>query len=287
MLKKYIGKRNRNINSNKQTKILEFKNRVGTILCTIGAILFAFMAFYEYNISIWIAYIGFLIILCGISFILHGYIKTWIIFSVAIFLAFSTFIISISIQEPIKEIPSNNDVKIFSNDSLVKLQHSISATENTLKNTNEKLKIIENHFVSSQKPIISISEFKVDTLLPNKRTTFECKFENTGNSFAKNITYYTGIALHSTPNYDGEFPVLKLIKAPPLAPQKSYYTNFVDSKILTQEWYDLIFAKKWYMYYYGIFYFYNEYNIKDSSGFCVIYDVISKEKCIYNTSHNF
>ncbi len=184
-----------------------------------------------------------------------------------------------------RTIPLSKDTLItILNDSLQRIKSlNLPVKSNTIK----KLEMVNKDFKSIYKPILSISEFVMDTLLPNKHVSLHCTLENNGNALAKNISYYTSVNLHSKPYYDGLFPPGKIIKSPPLAPSKKIYLSWVDTKLLSQEWYDRIQSKKYYLYFYGNVYYFNEFGIKDSTAFCVFFDFNENYKFYYNNSHNY
>ena len=190
-------------------------------------------------------------------------------------------------SESQKQINSLKDSLTVLRDSIINSKILIASAETSKIYSNRNLNMAKKYFASSNKPIISIGEFSVDTLLPNKPIALHCTIENTGNALAKKVSYYILVNFHTVPLYNGTFPIGKISGSSPLAPHKTFGSSYTEEQPLSQELYNKIQNKEWYLYYFGVVYYCDELGTKDSTAFCVIYNINSERKFIYNTSHNY
>jgi hypothetical protein len=172
-------------------------------------------------------------------------------------------------------------------DSLNKYQTHFAIAETVNKFSNQKLALAKTYFNSTSKPILWVDNITIDTLLPNKQITAHCKIENTGNAKANKMTWFMGSSLRSVRYYNGSFFIGKFLKAPPLAPHKSFLATSVSVDLLPQQVYDDLQSRKWFIYYYGIVYYYDDFGIKDSIVFCYFHDGTPLNDFTYDTSYSF
>ena len=187
-----------------------------------------------------------------------------------------------------KTVFSPNDSIITAlNDSIKRIQPSLELAKLKESNANEKLELAKKYIKSTNKPIISVGEPTIDTLLPNKPVVIHCRIENKGNASAERLIYSIDVCFHTVEYYDGEFYSGEFSKPLSLTPQTSIANVTVGTGLLSQKMYDSIQTKKLYLYYFGIVYYRDEFGTKDSTAFCLIYNANTKNIFTYNTSHNY
>jgi hypothetical protein len=191
-------------------------------------------------------------------------------------------------SESQKQIVALKDSLNVLRDSIINSKTLVVLASNSKEEAKEKLEFAKKYIKVANKPIISVSDFGVDSLSPEKHPVFHFGIENVGHGLAIQMSYFAGVMESSKPSCDtGLYHYDKLISIPAMQPQKTVAAYFPCADPLSQEKFQKIKNKSVFLYYYGVVYYSDEFSKKDSIGFCVVYDNDSPSKFRFNPSHNY
>ncbi|GEM_PF-3497153 len=236
-----ITSQNKDTNQNSDNSTL--RNILAIASISLGAIPYAYITFFKYNTSVWVAFSGSLFIVIGLSLFAHGTIKPIFLYPIALsillILFYASSILQIGEQEPI--VQPRDTLTVKNDSSQIKQPRSLVIPKKTKYSKITELDSIQQLAIYLKtRATVFVDYAKFDKLEVNKIPKVTWTMQNSGETGAHKVNILCGVKLGSG-IYKSDYIRIEKDTIPEFAvlpshyslpPQEAYYNRALNAEEL-------------------------------------------------------